>query len=123
MIDFIEYEIWFITGSQHLYGDQVLKKVIAHSEKIAKALDEEESIPIRIVFKSLLTNPEEISNLCIEANSAKRCIGLICWMHTFSPAKMWINGLRVLQKPMLHLHTQYNGFAVDENRSLRRQYA
>ena len=108
MIDFIEYEIWFITGSQHLYGDQVLTKVIAHSEKIAKALDEEESIPIRIVFKSLLTNPEEISNLCIEANSAKRCIGLICWMHTFSPAKMWINGLRVLQKPMLHLHTQYN---------------
>ncbi|MFT6808256.1 MAG: L-arabinose isomerase [Saprospiraceae bacterium] len=108
MIEFKEYEIWFVTGSQHLYGNDILKQVLAHSQNIASALGQDETIPISIVFKALLTTPEEISKLCIEANSDQRCIGLICWMHTFSPGKMWINGLRILQKPMLHLHTQYN---------------
>ncbi|MFT4568525.1 MAG: L-arabinose isomerase [Saprospiraceae bacterium] len=108
MIEFKEYEIWFVTGSQHLYGNDILKQVLAHSQNIASALSQDETIPISIVFKALLTTPEEISKLCIEANSDQRCIGLICWMHTFSPGKMWINGLRILQKPMLHLHTQYN---------------
>jgi L-arabinose isomerase len=107
-IDLSKYEVWFVTGSQHLYGPETLEQVAEHSRAIAQALDEAAAIPVRVVFKPVVKTPDEISNLCREANNAPACIGLITWMHTFSPAKMWIAGLRALQKPFLHLHTQYN---------------
>jgi L-arabinose isomerase len=101
-------EIWFITGSQHLYGPQTLKQVAADSAKIAAALDKSAKISQKVVFKPVLTTPESIFEQCSAANNAKNCIGLIAWMHTFSPAKMWIKGLSVLRKPFLHFHTQLN---------------
>ena len=108
MIELKSYEAWFITGSQHLYGDETLRTVAEHSQYIARALNDAEIIPLKVIFKPVLTGPEAVVNICREANASDRCIGLICWMHTFSPAKMWINGLKVLNKPMLHLHTQFN---------------
>ena len=108
MINFKELEIWFVTGSQHLYGEETLKQVAVHSQTIAKALNDAEQIPVKVVFKPIVKTPEEIFALCQEANTAAACIGLITWMHTFSPAKMWIRGLHILQKPLLHLHTQFN---------------
>lgn len=108
MVDLTAFEVWFVTGSQHLYGHETLEKVRQHSSEIARGLDQDKSIPVEIVFKPVLTTPEAIRELCIEANSAKNCIGLIAWMHTFSPAKMWIAGLTTLTKPIVHLHTQFN---------------
>jgi L-arabinose isomerase len=107
MIDLKQYEVWFVTGSQHLYGPETLEQVAVHSREIAAALGASASIPVQVVFKPVLTTPDAIRQLCLEANSAKNCIGLITWMHTFSPAKMWIGGLGLLKKPFLHLHTQY----------------
>src|SRR5947207_857032 len=101
-------EVWFVTGSQNLYGEETLKQVAKHSTMLAKSLNDAEAIPVKIVFKPVLKSTEEIYNLVIDANSNKNCIGIITWMHTFSPAKMWINGLKILQKPLLHLHTQFN---------------
>ncbi|MES2730785.1 MAG: L-arabinose isomerase [Bacteroidota bacterium] len=101
-------EVWFVTGSQHLYGEETLKKVAEHSEIIAKALDQLATMPVKVLFKPILKGPDEIYKLCQEANTAPNCIGLITWMHTFSPAKMWIAGLKILNKPFLHLHTQFN---------------
>ncbi len=106
--DLKKLEVWFVTGSQHLYGPETLQKVADHSLKIARSFDQSKNIPVRIKFKPVVTTPEEIYNLCMEVNTAKSCIGIIAWMHTFSPAKMWINGLKILQKPLLHLHTQFN---------------
>jgi len=91
-----------------LYGEETLKQVAAHSQTISTALNKSAAIPVRIVFKPTLKTPDEIFSLCKEANNKSNCIGIIAWMHTFSPAKMWINGLKILQKPMLHLHTQFN---------------
>jgi L-arabinose isomerase len=108
MIDLTQNEIWFVTGSQHLYGPKTLEEVAVHSREIAAALDASAGMPVKVVFKPVLTTPEAIRELCLEANSAKNCIGLITWMHTFSPAKMWISGLTLLKKPFAHLHTQYN---------------
>src|SRR6266496_1489615 len=108
MIDLKQYEVWFVTGSQHLYGPKTLEQVAEHSREIAAYLNASAHIPVQIVFKPVLTTPEAIRELCLEANSAKNCIGLITWMHTFSPAKMWIAGLSLLKKPFLHLHTQFN---------------
>ena len=108
MKPFKNLEVWFLTGSQHLYGDDVLKEVAQNSEEIAKYFDASEEIPVKVVYKSTLTGPEEIRKMCLEANSAENCIGLITWMHTFSPARMWISGLKVLNKPFVHLHTQFN---------------
>ena len=108
MIDLKQYEVWFVTGSQHLYGPKTLEQVAEHSREIATALGESKHIPVGVVFKPVLTTPDAIRELCLEANSAKNCIGLVTWMHTFSPAKMWIAGLSLLKKPFLHLHTQYN---------------
>jgi L-arabinose isomerase len=107
MIDLRQFEVWFVTGSQHLYGPETLEQVAAHSREIAQALDQS-GLPVRVVFKPVVTTPEAIYEVCQEANAAKNCVGLITWMHTFSPAKMWIAGLSALQKPFLHLHTQYN---------------
>lgn len=108
MINLKQLEVWFVTGSQHLYGEETLKQVAAHSQQIAKELDASSVIPVKVVYKPVLKGPEEIYALCQEVNTAKNCIGIIAWMHTFSPAKMWIGGLKVLQKPLLHLHTQFN---------------
>ena len=101
-------EIWFVTGSQHLYGAEALAQVAKHSQTIAASLNAETAIPFKVVFKPVLTTPEEVRGLCREANNSESCIGLILWMHTFSPAKMWIAGLSLLTKPFLHLHTQFN---------------
>jgi L-arabinose isomerase len=108
MIDLKEYQVWFATGSQHLYGPEALEQVAANAQGITRALGDSGHIPVSVVFKPVLTTPEAIHELCTEANSAKNCIGLITWMHTFSPAKMWIAGLKTLQKPFVHLHTQFN---------------
>jgi L-arabinose isomerase len=108
MIDLKRYEVWFVTGSQHLYGPKTLETVAEHSCEIAAALDASAHMPVHVAFKPILTTPEAIKGLCLEANSAPNCIGLITWMHTFSPAKMWIAGLTLLKKPFAHLHTQYN---------------
>ena len=108
MIDLKKLEVWFITGSQHLYGEKTLKQVDADSLKIVKALDSSKKIPVRVVFKPVVKSPDEIFNIFQEANAAKSCIGIITWCHTFSPSKMWINGLKILHKPILHLHTQFN---------------
>ncbi len=108
MIDLKQFDLWFVTGSQHLYGAETLEQVDEHSRAIAQALSDSASIPVNVVFKPVLTTPDSIRTLCLEANAAANCVGLIMWMHTFSPAKMWIAGLRALQKPFVHLHTQYN---------------
>lgn len=108
MNDLKNYEVWFVTGSQHLYGEDTLKEVAAHAEEIAGALNDSASIPVSIVNKGLATTPTEIHQVCQAANAAPSCIGLIAWMHTFSPAKMWMQGLQILQKPLAHFHTQYN---------------
>jgi L-arabinose isomerase len=108
MIDLKNYEVWFATGSQHLYGEQTLKQVSENSQAIVNGLNKSGNIPVKIVFKPVLTTPEAIHTLCLEANNNSNCIGLIMWMHTFSPAKMWIGGLKSLQKPFVHLHTQFN---------------
>ena len=101
-------EVWFVTGSQHLYGPETLLQVAADSKAITEALDNSQKIPVRVIFKPVLTTPDSIFAFCSEANNNKNCIGLITWMHTFSPAKMWIRGLSVLNKPFLHFHTQLN---------------
>ena len=108
MLDLKQYKVWFVTGSQHLYGPKTLETVAEHSREIAGSLGVSTLIPVQVVFKPVLTTPEAIHELCLKANSAKSCVGLITWMHTFSPAKMWIAGLNLLKKPFLHLHTQYH---------------
>jgi len=108
MIHLKELEVWFVTGSQHLYGDETLQQVAAHAQTIAASFNESPLIPVRVVWKPTVKTSEEIFNVCRDANITASCIGIITWMHTFSPAKMWIAGLKTLQKPMLHLHTQYN---------------
>ena len=108
MKSFQALEIWFVTGSQHLYGAETLAQVAQHSQTIGASLDAESSVPFKVVFKPVLTTPEQVRALCREANHVDKCIGLVLWMHTFSPAKMWIAGLKSLAKPFLHLHTQFN---------------
>ncbi|MET0636871.1 MAG: L-arabinose isomerase [Chitinophagaceae bacterium] len=108
MIDLKKYEVWFITGSQHLYGKKTLDQVAQHSEEIARSIGADPAIPVTIVCKPTVTTPEEVTRVLSEVNANVNVIGVITWMHTFSPAKMWINGLKNLQKPMLHLHTQFN---------------
>jgi len=108
MNDFKKPSLWFITGSQNLYGDETLERVAEHSQQIALSLDKSKNISANVIFKPTVKSPEEIFAICQEANTDKDCIGIIAWMHTFSPAKMWIGGLKILQKPLLHLHTQFN---------------
>ena len=108
MIRLDQYEIWFLTGSQHLYGKETLEKVAQHSQKIVATLSDCASIPTKIIFKPVLTTPEEITQIVRASNNDDRCVGVIAWMHTFSPAKNWIAGLSALQKPLAHLHTQFN---------------
>ncbi|MCB8979934.1 MAG: L-arabinose isomerase [Ardenticatenaceae bacterium] len=105
---FLPLEAWFVVGSQHLYGPEALEQVAANGAIIADALNAAAQLPVKVVFKPVVTTPEEVYNVCQAANSAQNCIGLIFWMHTFSPAKMWISGLQALQKPFAQLHTQFN---------------
>ena len=108
MLDLGASEVWFVTGSQHLYGPETLEMVARNSAEIAAALDAAPAIPVRVVRKPVLTDSDAIRALVMEANASPDCVGLVAWMHTFSPAKMWIAGLRGLQRPLLHPHTQYN---------------
>jgi L-arabinose isomerase len=108
MIDLSQFTVWFVTGSQHLYGPEALATVAANAQQVAAALDDSAHIPVRVVCKAVVTTPEAIAALCEQANVDPTCIGLVAWMHTFSPAKMWIAGLTALRKPFLHLHTQFN---------------
>jgi L-arabinose isomerase len=108
MIDIDKLEVWFVTGSQHLYGEAALKQVAEHSQGIVQGFSQAGRLPVRVVFKPVVTTPQAIHDLCLDANYEKNCVGLITWMHTFSPAKMWISGLNSLQKPFMHLHTQFN---------------
>ncbi|ONI64219.1 L-arabinose isomerase [Leifsonia sp. ALI-44-B] len=102
------YEVWFLTGSQNLYGEETLRQVAEQSQVIARELGAAASVPVKIVWKDVLKDSESIRRAALDANSDDKVIGLIAWMHTFSPAKMWISGLDALQKPLLHLHTQAN---------------
>ena len=101
-------EVWFLTGSQSLYGEETLLQVAEQSQQVVGYLNQEGTIPRKIVWKSVLTTPEAIKQICLEASANQNCIGVITWMHTFSPSKMWISGLINLSKPLLHLHTQAN---------------
>lgn len=108
MIDLSQFSVWFVTGSQHLYGDEALEQVAENARQVVGGLSESPHIPVNLIFKPVVTTPEAIQELCLEANNAQECVGLITWMHTFSPAKMWSAGLAALKKPFLHLHTQFN---------------
>ncbi|HCG8479854.1 L-arabinose isomerase [Vibrio parahaemolyticus] len=105
---FNDKQVWFVTGSQHLYGPQVLKSVAQNSEEIIAGLNSSDDISVSIANKGTVKTPDEILAVCRAANNDPDCIGLMLWMHTFSPAKMWIAGLTQLNKPFLHLHTQFN---------------
>jgi L-arabinose isomerase len=108
MIDLKKLEAWFVTGSQVLYGKEVLDVVAQHSQEIARSLSGSSQVPLSVVFKPVSTDSDSIVRLVREANASPSCVGIITWMHTFSPAKMWIAGLAALQKPFVHLHTQFN---------------
>lgn len=108
MIKYTALEVWFATGSQHLYGEHTLHQVDKDSMEIVQGLNQSEKIPVKVIFKPVLTSSDAITRFCTDANSNPGCIGVITWMHTFSPAKMWISGLQILKKPLLHLHTQFN---------------
>jgi L-arabinose isomerase len=101
-------EIWLLTGSQHLYGPDTLRQVAQNVQAITGGLNESGRIPLNIVAQSVVTSPEEITAICRAADSSPNCVGVIAWMHTFSPAKMWIAGLTTLRKPLCQLHTQFN---------------
>ncbi|MFZ2096244.1 MAG: L-arabinose isomerase [Anaerolineales bacterium] len=108
MINLKDYEVWFVTGSQHLYGEATLKIVEQHAREMAQQMTQSGKLPLKVICKPVVKTPDAITELCREANNYQNCIGLITWMHTFSPAKMWIAGLKALSKPFAHLHTQYN---------------
>jgi L-arabinose isomerase len=100
--------VWFLTGSQHLYGEEALRQVNDHAREIAHALDASDAILVQVIHREPLTDPDSIRRVLAEAGSDERCVGVIAWMHTFSPARMWIGGLTALRKPLLHLHTQFD---------------
>jgi len=106
--DHNKQELWFLTGSQQLYGDEALEQVARNSRRIAEALDRSGKLPARMVWKPVMTGPEAILKVCQDASAARECVGVVTWMHTFSPAKMWIAGLTRLTRPLAHLHTQFN---------------
>ena len=101
-------EIWFLTGSQDLYGEETLARVAEQSRQVAAWLDEAEAVPVPIVWKPVLKDRDAIRAAMLAANADDACIGVIAWMHTFSPAKMWIAGIDALDEPLLQLHTQYS---------------
>src|SRR5918996_5453129 len=103
----VDSEVWFLTGSQAMYGPETLEQVAHQSRQLAEQLDGCAEIPVRIRWMSTVISADSIAAVIREANNDPHCVGLIAWMHTFSPAKMWIRGLKTLQKPLLHLHTQF----------------
>jgi L-arabinose isomerase len=105
---FKKVEAWFVVGSQHLYGPKILQQVADHARIVVDGLNATGRFPVKIVLKPTVKTPEEIVAVCREASHSASCIGLITWMHTFSPAKMWIAGLSALDKPFMQLHTQFN---------------
>ncbi|HKM97338.1 MAG TPA: L-arabinose isomerase [Buttiauxella sp.] len=105
---FEQYEVWFVIGSQHLYGAETLRQVNQHAEQVVNALNVEAKLPCKLVLKPLGTSPDEITAICRDASYNDKCAGMVVWLHTFSPAKMWINGLSILTKPLLQFHTQFN---------------
>ena len=108
MIDETRGSVWFVTGSQHLYGEETLRQVHEHSRMLAQTLNESPAVPVAIVDREPLTDADAIRRVLADAGSDDDCIGVIAWMHTFSPARMWIGGLGALRKPLLHLHTQFD---------------
>ena len=102
------HELWLVTGSQEMYGEAVLREVEEHARQVAEALDADPAIPVRVLPRGVATTADSIRRLALDASGDDACVGVIAWMHTFSPAKMWIGGLAALQKPLLHLHTQFN---------------
>ena len=109
------YEFWFLVGSQFLYGPETLDKVAKQSQIMASGLDGSADIPCKVTYKATLKTAEEIERWIKQANYDDSCAGIIVWMHTFSPSKMWINGLSLLQKPYCHLHTQFNRKIPDQD--------
>lgn len=107
-MEFKNLEVWFVTGAQLLYGGDAVVAVDAHSAEIVKGLNNSGKLPVKVVYKGTVNSAGEISKTFAEANNTEQCIGIITWMHTFSPAKMWIQGLKDYKKPLLHLHTQFN---------------
>lgn len=107
-MEFKDLEVWFVTGAQLLYGGDAVVAVNAHSTKIVKGLNDAGTLPVKVVFKGTVNSSAEVSKTFSEANNDPKCVGIITWMHTFSPAKMWIQGLKDYKKPLLHLHTQFN---------------
>ena len=103
-----DYEFWFVVGSQFLYGPEVLDIVAARAKEMTDEMNKAGKLPCRLVYKLTAKTPDEITQLVKDANYDDRCAGLVVWMHTFSPSKMWINGLELLQKPYCHFATQYN---------------
>ncbi|WP_017471164.1 L-arabinose isomerase [Amphibacillus jilinensis] len=108
MLKIKPYQFWFVTGSQPLYGEETILEVEANSKKIVEGLNGAGVLPYPIKFKQVVTTADSIHRLALEANADEDCAGVITWMHTFSPAKSWIAGLKALQTPLLHLHTQFN---------------
>lgn len=105
---FENYEVWFVTGAQLLYGGDAVVAVDAHSNEMVSGLNASGNLPVKVVYKGTVNSSKEIETVLKAANNDEKCIGVITWMHTFSPAKMWIHGLQQLKKPLLHLHTQFN---------------
>ncbi|MDR3117824.1 MAG: L-arabinose isomerase [Mediterranea sp.] len=105
---FKEYEVWFVTGAQLLYGGDAVKAVDAHSNEMVEGLNRSGRLPVKVVYKGTVNSSKEVTATFKAANSDGKCIGVITWMHTFSPAKMWIHGLQELRKPLCHFHTQFN---------------
>ncbi|MBP1034648.1 L-arabinose isomerase [Serratia fonticola] len=105
---FKQREVWFVIGSQHLYGPKTLQQVMENAEQVVNSLNRDAGLPVKMVLKPLVTTPDEITTVCRDANYHQDCIGIITWLHTFSPAKMWIAGLSILDKPLLQFHTQFN---------------
>ena len=108
MKGFENFEVWFVTGAQLLYGGDAVIAVDAHSNEMVKGLNESGNLPVKIVYKGTVNSAREVTDTLKAANNDPHCIGVITWMHTFSPAKMWIHGLQELRKPLLHFHTQFN---------------
>ena len=102
---FEQFEVWFVTGAQLLYGGDAVVQVDGHSKEMVEGLNQSGRLPVKVVYKGTANNTHEVAEVMAAANTDKRCIGVITWMHTFSPAKMWIHGLQILRKPLLHLHT------------------
>ena len=105
---FNQYEVWFVTGAQLLYGGDAVIAVDAHSNEMVNGLNESGKLPVKVVYKGTANSSKEVEAVFKAANNDEKCVGVITWMHTFSPAKMWIHGLQQLKKPLLHLHTQFN---------------